>query len=347
VSEHTNLSKPAMLLLFRLLLPGKSKPTESALRKNVQAVTGPMPDDRWAGFVTELHAAGYVDRPVVTPMEPKRPPKKPKPPAPPKYGPPEATAAGRAAGLKLLDLETLPSKITWPKMVAELVFPMTVPATDRAAASDAKQLPAYLLASALKVRPAGKIDTVIERAVLADLGFPDAGGWPDVVRSVIGKRLGIDLPPMTPTELAKQVPRLVFPGVRDAKPAEIRKTRLREWASQAAPPTDGPVVVRLESGPDHTGQSLADFAIKARTLAAATTEGRFGRNKIFIARLWDHWTQDRPPLEKFKSMLVQAHQAGLLTLSRADLVSVMDPADVARSETKHLNAEFHFVLIEP
>ena len=48
-------------------------------------------------------------------------------------------------------------------------------------------------------------------------------------------------------------------------------------------------------------------------------------------------------LDAFKSRLVEAHRADLLTLVRADLVEAMDPQDVAASEARYLNATFHFI----
>jgi hypothetical protein len=42
-------------------------------------------------------------------------------------------------------------------------------------------------------------------------------------------------------------------------------------------------------------------------------------------------------------VLVAAHPRGDLTLTRADLVAAMDPKDVAASETRHLNATYHFI----
>jgi hypothetical protein len=36
----------------------------------------------------------------------------------------------------------------------------------------------------------------------------------------------------------------------------------------------------------------------------------------------------------------------MLTLSRADLVQIMDPTDVAESETHYRNAVFHFILVD-
>jgi hypothetical protein len=44
--------------------------------------------------------------------------------------------------------------------------------------------------------------------------------------------------------------------------------------------------------------------------------------------------------------LVEANHAGLLHLSRADLVQAMDPADVRESEASYLGAPFHFIRIE-
>ena len=51
-------------------------------------------------------------------------------------------------------------------------------------------------------------------------------------------------------------------------------------------------------------------------------------------------------LAAFKGHLTQANQAGLIHLSRADLVQFMDEADVRESETSHENAVFHLILIE-
>lgn len=96
--------------------------------------------------------------------------------------------------------------------------------------------------------------------------------------------------------------------------------------------------------------SLADFARAVQQLAAASPPtARFGTNKVFIAALW-RLRQQQPPLshlslEEFKQHLVEANRLGLLTLSRADLVHVMDPTLVTDSETRYLNSCFHFVLI--
>ena len=51
-------------------------------------------------------------------------------------------------------------------------------------------------------------------------------------------------------------------------------------------------------------------------------------------------------MNAFKQRLVEANSKGLLRLSRADLVSAMDPELVAESETRYLNARFHFVRLD-
>ena len=48
---------------------------------------------------------------------------------------------------------------------------------------------------------------------------------------------------------------------------------------------------------------------------------------------------------EFKRQLAEANRAGLLALSRADLVEAMTPEDVRSSETPYLNATFHFVQV--
>lgn len=71
---------------------------------------------------------------------------------------------------------------------------------------------------------------------------------------------------------------------------------------------------------------------------------------MFISALWRASQREpnfpRLTLPEFKQRLVEANAQHLLHLSRADLVQAMDPQSVAESETSHLNATFHFVLLE-
>jgi hypothetical protein len=95
------------------------------------------------------------------------------------------------------------------------------------------------------------------------------------------------------------------------------------------------------------GTSLESFASAVRTAAARATTGLFGDRKVFIAAAW-RAVRDDPSLgtlslDDFKERLIAAHRAGLVRLARADLTSAMDPDAVAQSETRHLEARYHFI----
>jgi hypothetical protein len=69
--------------------------------------------------------------------------------------------------------------------------------------------------------------------------------------------------------------------------------------------------------------------------------GRFGTRKVFIHAAYAQlgaaaqgWT-----LEEFKAECVRLHQAGELSLNRADLVGAMDPAMVSASNTFHPSSQ--------
>jgi len=77
----------------------------------------------------------------------------------------------------------------------------------------------------------------------------------------------------------------------------------------------------------------------------------FGDRKVFISSVW-HALRATPrwsalELDDFKQRLVVAHRERELELARADLVSVMDPALVAASETRAEGSMFHFIVREP
>ncbi|MCW5802476.1 MAG: hypothetical protein KIT31_08815 [Deltaproteobacteria bacterium] len=92
------------------------------------------------------------------------------------------------------------------------------------------------------------------------------------------------------------------------------------------------------------------FVAEVREIARAALEGVFGDRKVFISSVWDS-LQRRPQwsalgVSEFKERLVAAHRAGELVLERADLVTLMDPALVAASETTYGSTRFHFIVRE-
>lgn len=88
--------------------------------------------------------------------------------------------------------------------------------------------------------------------------------------------------------------------------------------------------------------------------AALATEGldMFGTRKVFLCGLKDalccnaiaaHGTA--AVLGDIDAQLVACHQAGLLTLARADLVAAMDPELVRWSHVSGNGADFHFLVV--
>jgi hypothetical protein len=92
---------------------------------------------------------------------------------------------------------------------------------------------------------------------------------------------------------------------------------------------------------------LRTFAERVQQAARSSASGRFGEDKIFISHVWRTLRGQLQGLDEqtFKSRLVEANRARFLSLSRADLVEAMNPADVADSETRYLGATFHFISL--
>jgi hypothetical protein len=89
-------------------------------------------------------------------------------------------------------------------------------------------------------------------------------------------------------------------------------------------------------------EPLGRFAARVLELGRKTTDGRFGPDKLFVSALLRALPHERDPAA-FKDRLLQAHRAGLLALSRADLVEAMDPREVESSEIRYMGATFHFL----
>lgn len=95
-------------------------------------------------------------------------------------------------------------------------------------------------------------------------------------------------------------------------------------------------------------KELRAFADRVIAAAQATpVRQRWGEHKVFIA---DLWPAVGGSLAAFKARLLEARRAGLVTLSRADLVSAMPAGKVERSDTRypgeHDSDAVHFVRLE-
>lgn len=74
---------------------------------------------------------------------------------------------------------------------------------------------------------------------------------------------------------------------------------------------------------------------------------RFGANKVFIGAAWKAFHRKHPEAtrEQFNRELLNAHNAGKLKLTRADLIADMHPHDVEESEVSAANVPggYHFI----
>jgi hypothetical protein len=149
-------------------------------------------------------------------------------------------------------------------------------------------------------------------------------------------------------------------GARRSDAEELRQAVLRRWidGSAAAAVVGGAALRDVEAvaaagAMEPQAEDAADLARFARRVLDAARRartGRFGAHKVFISHVWrvlaEEQPSTQPPLDAFKRRLAAANQAGLLALSRADLVEAMDPRDVSESEVADFGSTFHFVRCE-
>jgi len=96
--------------------------------------------------------------------------------------------------------------------------------------------------------------------------------------------------------------------------------------------------------------NLPHFARKVLEVARYAPEScKFGPNKVYISRAWEIGFKDKMSLEVFKELLKQCSIQGLLYLSRADLVMVMNREWLQLSEIQWEPGNdcrtSHFILI--
>lgn len=87
------------------------------------------------------------------------------------------------------------------------------------------------------------------------------------------------------------------------------------------------------------------FAAQVLNIVRSNKPKKFGE-KAYIYSVWQVGFTKDLSLAEFKKRLIVEHQAGRLELSRADLIAAMDPIQIEYSETRHLNASFHFIRSE-
>jgi hypothetical protein len=341
VAETTTVpvSLAGELLIVRLLPPTRRAPAPARVRADVARFFGNAPsDERWQETVDGLVHAGLLT------TKPWR-----------------LTEAGRRRALEFLGIRELPPHCNWGTIQAKFLVPKalglapTAPDTVKRIAKE-ESLAALLLKQRfeLTLGPSPSFGAVLEALACRELGFPDASSLGEVKRRVLARLIGSD-EALSDDALKKTLPHVLL-GARPGGIRGLRGALLEGWANATAP-RQAPAPPTAKRPPDAVteGPSSAEFDLPAfaRTVKAAARHcptGRFGDNKVFISHVWRQLREEpgfpAMDLATFKERLTEANNARLLTLSRADLVQVMNPADVQESQTRYLNGEFHFVLVE-
>jgi hypothetical protein len=321
----------ADLLLARLLVPTQKPPTPSQVRETLGRFFRQSPSaEEFAELVSQVRGLGLVGERGL-----------------------RLTPAGRERALIFLGITDLPPRCTWQTIQSHYLLPRALGLGPHAAPTSKKmdkdKLAALLLTRRfqLSLGTGPSLSKVLEALACRELGFPDQTTLAELKAVVLSRKLGSDRR-LSAKDLTTQVPRVLLDAPKSGL-GGLREAALREWASDAVPPKRPPGMPETRPAPA-PAFDLSAFAHTVQAVARHCPTGRFGDNKVFISHVARRLAEEPAfaglGLEAFKRKLVEANTARLLTLSRADLVSVMDPADVRESETHDLNAVFHFLLIE-
>ncbi|HEY1187438.1 MAG TPA: hypothetical protein VGE74_07255 [Gemmata sp.] len=318
----------ADLILLRLL-PAATSVSPAALQKDVAVFFHRAPDaDAIVRTLAALRAEGFVTAKGQ-----------------------QVTDAGRARALQFLGVEGLPPRSNWGTVKAKFLVPRALGTTPEAVERGDK-LAATLLKrdQGLPVATGNTLNAVFEAIACQALGFPDHTELKSLVPLLLARKMGAATPPGK-KDAPRVVPRVLL-GAPVGGTNGLRAVALRGWAdgppSRPQPEAKQPEPPQPRAEPEPF--DLEAFANTVKAVARTCPTKEFGAHKAFISHVWERLRADRPfaalGLDGFKAKLVEANRERLLTLSRADLVQFMDPADVRASEVRYLTATFHFVLNE-
>ena len=142
----------------------------------------------------------------------------------------------------------------------------------------------------------------------------------------------------------KPAPKPVAASKKLAKKKPLRKTSKVSLAADNDT-TPSPVLKSEGGRPD-----LPQFSRIVNGVASSCAEGWPGNMKAFISRVWqairDGHHDWKLSEDAFKSMLVDAHRAGSVVLTGADLKNKTDLDDFEKSATHYKNTVWHFIRVD-
>lgn len=320
------LDRKLKLFLARLLVSPKRPPTITKVRNDLANALGFEPStETIQDWLDRLRGEGLVHEKL------------------------KLTEAGRRNALEFLGVDSIPPNTNWRTITARYLVPQalgihSVDGAMQNKLSKEESLAALVLKQrfSLPANTGETLSKVLEAIVCRELGYPEESTLKGVQARKL-EELTHSPRQLTAKQVAKQVPAALLKTGKSGVSA-IRDVVLREWAAVPANAM-GP----LSQGP-HEPFDLDVFARSVLAVARNCRTGWFGENKVFINHVYRGLDGEPAfqgmPLDDFKRKLVEANRLDRLTLSRADLISVMDPEDVRQSETHQLDAVFHFILIE-
>jgi hypothetical protein len=328
--SDSRLERRKLLMLARLLANTKRSPTRSKVLASVAAcLPAPGAQDGAARALDACIAEGLV---VQKPLR--------------------LTDAGREALRAALGVKTLPVVRDWSAARRVVLANLSL-ARRKGNALDGDGLAAEILRAEHGIATAGTLRAVVDqlawRALGVDTDEPfDAGRVQrHLLRGIVPRDTRGDLPTWRRL-LAVRAVRARSPATQSLRAAALSRWLQGPEQREQAPTT--PRVTTTANDNAATGAPLGTLAAAVMQAASAPPVARFHDDRAFIGSIWEYM-RGRPPigdmsLAAFKEQLVAAHRAGLLRMTRADLVAAMDVDEVQRSEATYLGATFHFVALD-
>lgn len=344
------LSPVGTMILLWLLVPRQEAGTTSSLVKALK----PLLEHRWSGSaeqgrVIDEELAALESAEQLTQVK-KRSVRF------------VVTDEGKRAGLAALGVTTLP-KGGWKAikkylLASALALPASAAKSTPKSAVDAEHVGGTILKHHYQLQvgerstPLQAVDALVWRALGVEtekrLTLKALQEW------VLKRELGLEKVPDPEKAAGQLAAKLV--GATRAGGAELQLAVIRRWIdgapvvpqiSDVAPPTST-ALKPASSAEREPINDDASFAAGVLEAARASKTGRFGEDKVFISHVFRKLVDEGAIADDataFKDRLISAHRDDHLTLSRADLVGAMSPADVDSSEARYLGATFHFIHV--
>ncbi|WNG22617.1 hypothetical protein F0U62_00225 [Cystobacter fuscus] len=268
------------------------------------------------------------------------------------------TKEGRARALEFLGEPRLPKGLTWKKL--RLTW-LTARALDLPTSQGDKLGAAGHLRAVLVQKQLGleRVGARTLKQVQDELCWKQLGVTTDkpfTLAAVQSLLLGQVLQSSREVKASQALEQLAARkvGARRTDAESLRLAALQSWVLPASSPTPqasaAPAPARAPEpvpapAPKTLDESLPAFAERVVSTARAAKSGRFGEDRVFISHVWRAMGDPALDERTFKNRLIEANQKRLLSLSRADMVELMNPADVSASETRYLGATFHFIAL--